>query len=145
METIYIHVTVSYMPRLLKHRHNGTSFLPNTNVYFRWKWWEWREFSTQRIVSTLVHLVSISCWYLVLFIYCSNNENPTKVSVSPLTLVLDLLFFSAAEVWDIKDSTKVNDIESSHSFVWLESRTNSFPEDPLAVVVPDSYCVVYLN
>ena len=48
-------------------------------------------------------------------------------------------YFRAAEVWDIKDTR--NEFEFSHSFIWLESRTNCFPEDPLAFIVPDNYCI----
>jgi len=50
-----------------------------------------------------------------------------------------LYFFRAAEVWNIKDTMSV--FEFSHSFIWLESRTNSFPEDPLPFIVPDHFCL----
>ena len=46
---------------------------------------------------------------------------------------------SAAEVWDINETIEAREIEFSKSFLWLTSKVSSYPQDPLAVIVPDHF------
>ena len=48
-------------------------------------------------------------------------------------------FLSAAEVWDIRETSEARDIEFSKSFIWLTSKVSSYPQDPLAIIVPDQF------
>ena len=48
-------------------------------------------------------------------------------------------FSSAAEVWDIRETIEARDIEFSKSFIWLTSKVSSYPQDPLAIIVPDQF------
>ena len=47
--------------------------------------------------------------------------------------------FSAAEVWDINETNETIEIEFSKSLVWLTSKVSSYPQDPLAIIVPDHF------
>ena len=51
----------------------------------------------------------------------------------------DSHFLSAAEVWDITETSEARDIEFSKSFIWLTSKVSSYPQDPLAIIVPDNF------